>query len=79
MKIKVILGVILLVGVGIGSYVYKNRYSFFKYLPAIEEEQLKILTENFVMKMENLLAEELKRQAEIISIFILIKVENFTV
>lgn len=41
MKIKVILGVILLVGVGIGSYVYKNRYSFFKYLPAIEEEQLK--------------------------------------
>ena len=32
MKIKVILGVILLVGVGIGSYVYKNRYSFFKYL-----------------------------------------------
>ena len=41
MKIKVILGVILLVGVGIGSYVYKNRYSFFKYLPSIEEEQLK--------------------------------------
>lgn len=42
MKIKVILGVILLVGVGIGSYVYKNRYSFFKYLPAVEkEEQLK--------------------------------------
>ena len=42
MKIKMILGVILLVGVGIGSYVYKNRYSFFKYLPAVEkEEQLK--------------------------------------
>ena len=28
MKIKMILGVILLVGVGIGSYVYKNRYLF---------------------------------------------------
>lgn len=42
MKIKVILGVILLVGVGIGSYVYKNRYLFFKYLLAVEkEEQLK--------------------------------------
>ncbi len=42
MKIKVILGVILLVGVGIGSYVYKNRYLFFKYLLDVEkEEQLK--------------------------------------
>ena len=41
MKIKMILGVILLVGVSIGSCVYKNRYSFFKYLPTIEEEQLK--------------------------------------
>lgn len=42
MRAKVILGVILLIGVGIGSYVYKNRYSFFKYLPAVEKEgQLK--------------------------------------
>ncbi len=41
MRAKMILGVILLVGVSIGSCVYKNRYSFFKYLPAIEEEQLK--------------------------------------
>ena len=41
MRAKMILGVILLVGVSIGSCVYKNRYSFFKYLPTIEEEQLK--------------------------------------
>ncbi len=41
MRAKVILGIILLVGIGIGSRIYKNRYSFFKYLPAIEEEQLK--------------------------------------
>ena len=41
MRAKVILGIILLVGIGIGSCVYKNRYSFFKYLPTIEEEQLK--------------------------------------
>ena len=41
MRAKVILGIILLVGIGIGSCIYKNRYSFFKYLPAIEEEQLK--------------------------------------
>ena len=41
MRAKVILGIILLVGIGIGSCIYKNRYSFFKYLPTIEEEQLK--------------------------------------
>lgn len=40
MKVKTILGVILLVGIGIGTYVYQNRYSFFKYLPAIEDENL---------------------------------------
>ena len=42
MKAKVILGVVLLVGIGVGTYIYQNRYLFFKYLPAIEkEEQLK--------------------------------------
>lgn len=39
MRVKIILGVILLVGVSFGSYIYKNRYSFFKYLPAIEKEE----------------------------------------
>ena len=38
MRAKVILGIILLVGIGIGSRIYKNRYSFFKYLPAIEKK-----------------------------------------
>lgn len=42
MKAKVILGVALLVGIGVGTYIYQNRYLFFRYLPAIEkEEQLK--------------------------------------
>lgn len=42
MKAKVILGVVLLVGIVVGTYIYQNRYLFFKYLPAIEkEEQLK--------------------------------------
>lgn len=41
MRFKVILGVILLVGVGIGRYIYKNKYSFFKYLPAVSNEQVK--------------------------------------
>lgn len=42
MKAKAILGVVLLVGIGVGTYIYQNRYLFFKYLPAIEkEEQLK--------------------------------------
>lgn len=41
MKIKVALLVVLIGFVGMGTYVYSNRYKFFKYLPAIEEEQLK--------------------------------------
>lgn len=42
MKVKVILGVALLVGIGVGTYIYQNRYLFFRYLPAVEkEEQLK--------------------------------------
>ena len=42
MKAKVILGVVLLVGIGVETYIYQNRYLFFRYLPAIEkEEQLK--------------------------------------
>lgn len=43
MRIKTILGIILLVEICIGSYVYKNRYLFFKNLPTIKDEQLKIL------------------------------------
>ena len=42
MKAKAILGVVLFVGIVVGTYIYQNRYLFFKYLPAIEkEEQLK--------------------------------------
>lgn len=38
MKVKVLLGVFLLLG--IGSWIYINRYSYFKYLPAADEKQL---------------------------------------
>ena len=41
MKIKIVLLVALIGFIGIGTYIYSNRYKFFKYLPAIEEEQLK--------------------------------------
>ena len=41
MRNKTILGIILLVGICIGSYVYKNRYLFFKNLPTVKDEQLK--------------------------------------
>ena len=43
MKAKMILGVALLIGIGLGTYIYQNRYSFFKYLPTTNEEQLKNL------------------------------------
>lgn len=40
MKVKTILGVILVLGIGIGTYIYQSRYSFFKYLPAVEDSEL---------------------------------------
>ena len=50
MKIKVALLVVLIGFVGMGTYVYSNRYKFFKYLPAIEEEQLKNVNGKFCDK-----------------------------
>lgn len=61
---KVILGVILLVGIGIGSYVYKNRYSFFKYLPAIEEEHLKNINGKLCDEDGKLFSGRTKRASE---------------
>lgn len=39
MKIKIILGTLLFLCVTSGTYIYYNRYSFFKYLPAIEDNE----------------------------------------
>ena len=64
MRAKVILGIILLVGIGIGSCIYKNRYSFFKYLPAIEEEQLKNVNGKFCDKDGKLFSGRTKRASE---------------
>ena len=65
MRAKVVLGVILLVGVGIGSYVYKNRYSFFKCLPAVEkEEQLKNINGKLCDEDGKLFSGRTKRASE---------------
>lgn len=37
MKGKIILGTIVLVGIAVGTYIYQNRYSFYRYLPAEDE------------------------------------------
>lgn len=39
MKKKITLALILLTASCLGSYFYSNRYSFFKYLPAVEENK----------------------------------------
>ena len=65
MKVKVILGVALLVGIGAGTYIYQNRYLFFKYLPAIEkEEQLKNINGKLCDKDGNLFSGRTKRASE---------------
>ena len=51
MKAKVILGVVLLVGIGVGTYIYQNRYSFYRYLPAENENKLQSI--NFKLCDEN--------------------------
>ena len=64
MKTKIILGVVLLVGVGIGSYIYKNKYSFFKYLPAVSNEQVKNLNGKLYDEKEKLFSGRIKEASE---------------
>lgn len=65
MKAKVILGVVLLVGIGVGTYIYQNRYLFFRYLPAIEkEEQLKNINGKLCDKDGNLFSGRTKSASE---------------
>ena len=64
MKIKMILLVVLIGIVGIGSYVYSNRYKFFRYLPAIEEEQLKNINGKLYDENEKLFSGRTKRASE---------------
>ena len=65
MKAKVILGVVLLVGIGVGTYIYQNRYLFFRYLPAIEkEEQLKNINGKLCDKEGNLFSGRTKSASE---------------
>ena len=65
MKAKVILGVVLLVGIGVGTYIYQNRYLFFRYLPAIEkEEQLKNINGKLCDKDGNPFSGRTKRASE---------------
>lgn len=45
MKIKIILGVVLLIVIGLGTYIYQNRYSFYRYLP--NKDIAKLQTINF--------------------------------
>ena len=32
MKVKIVLGIVALLGIGVGTYIYQNRYSFYRYL-----------------------------------------------
>ena len=60
MKVKIVLGIVALLGIGVGTYIYQNRYSFYRYLPAENENKLQSITLNYVMKMGIYLVEELK-------------------
>lgn len=40
MKVKVILGIVVLFIISVGTYTYQNRYSFYRYLPAKDEFKL---------------------------------------
>lgn len=51
MKVKIILGIVALLGIGIGTYIYQNRYSFYRYLPAENEDKLQSI--NFKLCDEN--------------------------
>ncbi|NME35109.1 MULTISPECIES: toxin-antitoxin system YwqK family antitoxin [Fusobacterium] len=40
MKIKIVLSVITILGIAVGTYIYQNKYSFYRYLPAEDESKL---------------------------------------
>lgn len=51
MKVKIVLGIVALLGIGVGTYIYQNRYSFYRYLPAENENKLQSI--NFKLCDEN--------------------------
>lgn len=51
MKVKIVLGIVALLGIGVGTYIYQNRYSFYRYLPAENEDKLQSI--NFKLCDEN--------------------------
>lgn len=40
MKVKIVLSVITILGIAVGTYIYQNKYSFYRYLPAEDESKL---------------------------------------
>ena len=63
MKAKVILGVVLLIGIGVGTYIYKNRYQFFRYLSAVSNEQVKNLNGKLYGEDEKLFSGRIKEES----------------
>lgn len=58
MKVKVILGIVVLFVISIGTYTYQNRYYFYRYLPAKENSNFKVSILNYMMRIIKFLVEE---------------------
>lgn len=60
MKGKIILGAIVLVGIAVGTYIYQNKYSFYRYLPAEDENQLQSINSKLCDENEKLFSGRVK-------------------
>lgn len=65
MKGKIILGTIVLVGIAVGTYIYQNRYSFYRYLPAEDEFRLQNINSKLYDESGKLFSGRVKSESDL--------------
>lgn len=65
MKVKIVLGIVALLGIGVGTYIYQNRYSFYRYLPAENENKLQSINFKLCDENGNLFSGRVKSESDL--------------
>lgn len=65
MKIKIVLGIMVLVGIAVGTYIYQNRYSFYRYLPAEDEFRLQNINSKLYDESGKLFSGRIKSESDL--------------
>ena len=65
MKTKIVLGIMVLVGIVVGTYIYQNRYSFYRYLPAEDEFRLQNINSKLYDESGKLFSGRVKSESDL--------------